>query len=74
MTDCSAAYYILPLVLMGIFYSFYAAVLWPCIPIICIPQIVGTGFGICTAIQNFGTFFSVFINGAYAFFAFFVGN
>ena len=40
--------------MMGVFYSFYAAVLWPCIPMTVPENSVGTAFGIATAIQNFG--------------------
>jgi len=41
---------------MGIFYSSYAAVLWPCLPIILPKEIIGTGFGLTTSIQNIGNF------------------
>ena len=33
--DISPFFYLSPLILMGIFYSIYAAVLWACIPLIC---------------------------------------
>jgi len=35
---------------MGIFYSSYAAVLWPCIPMVLDKKYVGTGFGFAFAI------------------------
>lgn len=30
---CSSFYHIFPTILIGVFYAFYAAVLWPCIPL-----------------------------------------
>jgi hypothetical protein len=47
---CSSIYYYLPLVLMGVFYSSYAAVLWPCVPLVLEKKYVGTGFGVAFAI------------------------
>ncbi len=50
---CSNTYFtylLIPLLLLGIFYASYAAVLWPCIPLICDKKILGTGFGICDSI------------------------
>lgn len=43
-----------PLVLLGIGYSVYAAALWGCIPYTMPARLVGTAFGLCTAIQNIG--------------------
>lgn len=43
-------YLFIPLILLGLFYASYAAVLWPCIPLICDKNILGTGFGICDSI------------------------
>lgn len=49
----SANYFALvPLMLTGIFYASYAAVFWPCVPLVVEPKIVGTGFGIISAFQN----------------------
>lgn len=48
------ANFLVPLVLLGLFYSIYAAVLWPCIPIVLKEAEVGTGFGVATAVQNIG--------------------
>ena len=48
--DCKGHILILPFVLLGIFYSFYSAVLWPCVAMVCDPEIVGTAFGIITAV------------------------
>jgi hypothetical protein len=51
---CSEYYYYIPLVLMGIFYSTYAAVLWPCLPMVLDPKYVGTGIGVAFSIMNLG--------------------
>ncbi|EAR94487.1 MFS transporter (macronuclear) [Tetrahymena thermophila SB210] len=53
-TSYTSYYFIIPFILFGIFYSLYAAVLWPCIPLVCEPKIVGTAFGITNCIQNGG--------------------
>lgn len=45
---------VVPLVLLGIGYSVYAAALWGCIPYTVPARLVGTAFGLCTAIQNIG--------------------
>jgi hypothetical protein len=42
---------------MGLFYSGYAAVLWPCIPMVVSKKSVGTAFGVTTALQNLGRIF-----------------
>lgn len=56
-TDCDNlsdskrwAFQIVPLVLMGLFYACYAAIVWPCIPLVLKENVVGTGFGVATAI------------------------
>ena len=41
---------VIPLVLLGIGYSVYAAALWGCIPYTVPPKLVGTAYGLCTAI------------------------
>lgn len=43
-----------PLILLGIGYSVYAAALWSCIPYTVPKKLVGTAYGLCTAIQNIG--------------------
>eukprot|EP00331_Platyophrya_macrostoma_P028451 CAMPEP_0176444524 /NCGR_PEP_ID=MMETSP0127-20121128/23114_1 /TAXON_ID=938130 /ORGANISM="Platyophrya macrostoma, Strain WH" /LENGTH=462 /DNA_ID=CAMNT_0017830049 /DNA_START=22 /DNA_END=1410 /DNA_ORIENTATION=+ len=43
---------LVPLFLIGIFYSSYAAVFWPCVPLVVEAKAVGTAFGIITAFQN----------------------
>ena len=48
--SCTPFYFIFPLILMGFFYCVYAACLWPSIPLILPKKIVGTGFGMATAI------------------------
>ncbi|EGR34415.1 major facilitator superfamily domain protein [Ichthyophthirius multifiliis] len=52
--NCQQYTFLFPLVLFGIFYSFYAAVLWPCIPLVVPEKIVGTAFGITNSLQNGG--------------------
>ena len=55
MPDCNACWYsIMPMVLMGVAYSLYAAVMWASIPLVVKEEAVGTAFGVTTAIQNFG--------------------
>jgi len=41
---------VVPLVLLGIGYSVYAAALWGCIPYTVPARLVGTAFGLCTAV------------------------
>ena len=49
--DCDQCYTeVLPLVLIGIGYSIYAAALWGSIPYVVEPRTMGTAFGFCTAI------------------------
>lgn len=62
--DCNQALVILPFVCLGIFYSFYSAVLWPCVALVCDPKVVGTAFGIITSIQNIGLAVGPLIVGA----------
>ena len=42
------------MVLMGLFYSLYASVLYPSIPLICQEHLLGTAYGIISAAQNLG--------------------
>jgi MFS family permease len=37
-------------VVLGVFYSFYAAVLWPCVPMTVPERAVGTAFGVTNAV------------------------
>ena len=41
---------IIPLCLLGIGYSVYAAALWSCIPYTVPKKLVGTAYGLCTAV------------------------
>lgn len=45
---------LVPLTLLGVGYSVYAAALWGCIPYTVPARLVGTAYGLCTAIQNIG--------------------
>jgi nitrate/nitrite transporter NarK len=55
LPDCDQCFTeILPLVLVGIGYSIYAAALWGSIPYVVDKRAIGTAFGFCTAIQNAG--------------------
>jgi nitrate/nitrite transporter NarK len=37
---------------VGLFYSTYAAVFWPCVPLVVDANVVGTAYGIITSLQN----------------------
>lgn len=39
---------------MGITYSIYVAALWPMVILAVKPNVVGSAYGLCTAIQNIG--------------------
>ena len=54
---------VLPLVLLGIGYSVYAAALWGCIPYTVPARLIGTAYGLCTAVQNIGLTISPLISG-----------
>lgn len=49
-SDCNALLPLIPLILTGIFYSTYAAIFWPCIPIVVEPKMCGTAFGVVNAV------------------------
>ena len=55
---------IIPLSLLGIGYSVYAAALWGCIPYTVEPRLIGTAYGLCTAVQNIGLTISPLIGAA----------
>lgn len=55
---------LIPLSLLGIGYSVYAAALWGCIPYTVPAKLVGTAYGLCTAIQNIGLTISPIISAA----------
>jgi len=54
---------LIPLGLLGIGYSVYAAALWGCIPYTVPPKLIGSAFGLCTACQNIGLTVSPLIAG-----------
>ena len=39
---------------MGVTYSIYVAALWPMVILAVKPQVLGSAYGLCTAIQNIG--------------------
>ena len=43
---------IVPLAGFGLFYAIYGAIYWPCISLVVPEKLVGTAFGIATALQN----------------------
>ena len=45
---------VIPIVLMGITYSIYVSSLWPMVPLVVKPTVVGSAYGLCTALQNIG--------------------
>ena len=55
---------LIPLCLLGLGYSVYAAALWGCIPYTVEPRLIGTAYGLCTAIQNIGLTISPLISAA----------
>jgi len=64
LAPCDQCYEgLVPLILMGIAYSIYAAALWPMIPIVIREESLGTAFGITLAIQNAGLAFGPNIVG-----------
>ena len=40
--------------LIGLFYSLYSTVLWPCIPMVLNKNQIGLGYGILATLQNLG--------------------
>jgi len=53
---------ILPLSLLGVGYSVYAAALWGCIPYTVPARLIGTAYGLTTAVQNIGLTISPIIS------------
>lgn len=45
-------YALIPMIIMGLFYATYAAVFWPCIPLVVDKRLVGTAYGVVNSIQN----------------------
>ncbi len=56
-----------PIVHLGITYSIYVAALWPMVPLVVKPQVVGSAYGLCTAVQNIGLAIAPTIVGAVTF-------
>jgi MFS family permease len=52
---------LLPLILLGIGYSIYACALWGSIPYTVPENMLGSAFGLCTAVQNTGLTITPFI-------------
>jgi hypothetical protein len=50
-------YALIPMIIMGLFYATYAAVFWPCIPLVVDKRLVGTAYGVVILI-NTGKFYS----------------
>lgn len=48
----AGALVLVPLIFMGLFYATYAAVFWPCIPLVVDKKVVGTAYGVVNSIQN----------------------
>ena len=55
---------VVPLIIFGIFYSCYASVIWPSIPLVVEKNLIGTAFGLVTAVQNTGLFLIPLVAGA----------
>lgn len=55
---------LIPLTLLGVGYSVYAAALWGCIPYTVPARLVGTAYGICTSVQNIGLTISPLVSSA----------
>lgn len=52
-----------PMVLLGFAFVLVPAALWPSVPLIVKPKMVGTAFGLMTAIQNIGLALFPWLNG-----------
>jgi nitrate/nitrite transporter NarK len=58
---------LIPIILMGLTYSIYVAALWPMVPLVVKPQVVGSAYGLCTAVQNIGLALGPLMVGALTF-------
>lgn len=58
---------IIPIILMGLTYSIYVAALWPMVPLVVEANVVGSAYGLCTAIQNIGLALGPLMVGALTF-------
>lgn len=50
--------------MLGITYSIYVAALWPMVPLVVKSHVVGSAYGLCTAVQNIGLAIGPSIVGA----------
>ena len=62
-TGNPTSYGIISYTLVGLSYSFYAAVSWPCISYLVPSNTIGTAIGINHCFQAFGVFFGAFLVG-----------
>ena len=53
----------IPLSMLGLGYSVYAAALWGSVPYVCEPKQIGTAYGLVTSVQNIGLTISPIIAG-----------
>jgi nitrate/nitrite transporter NarK len=58
----AGALVLVPLVMMGIFYSTYAAVFWPCVPLVVEKRVIGTAYGVVIYV-NLGEFCVEYFSG-----------
>lgn len=58
---------VVPIVLLGMTYSIYVAALWPMVPLVVKPTVVGSAYGLCTAVQNIGLALGPIMVGALTF-------
>lgn len=52
-----------PLIVLGVAYSVYAAVIWPSVALVVDEHMIGTAYGVVTAVQNMGLAFVPMIVG-----------
>lgn len=58
---------VIPIVMLGLTYSVYVAALWPMVPLVVKPHVVGSAYGLCTAVQNIGLALGPLLVGAITF-------
>jgi MFS family permease len=54
---------LIPLILLGLAYSIYASSLWPSIPLVVKPFMLGTAFGLVTSVQQIGLTIAPYVVG-----------
>ena len=63
-TSADKSYWgLVPVLLMGVSSSIYAAVIFPMIPIVVSEKVLGTAYGACTAVRNIGNSFCPILTG-----------